>query len=82
MAPSAGPAAANATGSGGPGSLALFLVIVVPGALLLLALVPEHRAAAAGDAGRMIVQGRVAFAAVGLAIWLGVFISMYLGGGV
>ena len=61
-------------------SLALVLVLAVPGTMLLLSLVPEHTARAAGVVGRVVLQGRVVLAAVALAIWLGVFVSMFLGG--
>ncbi len=76
------PAAAAPGGDegGGLGSLALVLVLVIPGAMLLLSLVPEHTARAAGAIGEVVLHGRVLLAAVALAIWLGVFVSMFLGG--
>lgn len=65
---------------GGFSPLALILVVAVPGAMLLLSLVPEHTARAAGAAGSIVLHGRVVLAAVALAIWLGVFVSMFFGG--
>jgi hypothetical protein len=65
---------------GGFSSLALILVLAVPGAMLLLSLLPDHTARAAGVLGRAVIHGRVVLAALALAIWLGVFVSMFLGG--
>lgn len=61
-------------------SLMLILVIAVPGTMLLLSMLPEHTARAAGAIGQAVAQGRVVLVAVALAIWLGVFVSMFLGG--
>ena len=65
---------------GGFSSLVFVLIVAVPGTMLLLSLVPAHTARAAGAAGRVVVQSRVVLAALALAIWLGVFVSMFLGG--
>lgn len=62
------------------GSLALILIVAVPGTLLLLSLLPEHATRAAGAVGRLVVESRVVFAALALAIWLGVVVSVFFGG--
>jgi hypothetical protein len=89
-APSGEPSADVVTLSGSSGSAfgapfggPLFvLVLVVPGVMLLLSLMPTHTAAAAGAVGRVVIQGRVMLAALALAIWLGVLVSMLFGGSV
>jgi hypothetical protein len=64
----------------GLGTLVLVLVLGVPGAMLLLAMLPEHAVRAAGSAGRLVAHSRVLLAAVAFAIWIGVVISFVLGG--
>lgn len=48
--------------------------------MLLLATLPEQATRAAGALGELIVHSRVLLAAAALAIWLGVFVSLLLGG--
>jgi len=55
-------------------------VIGIPALMLLVAMMPTHTVAAAGVVGRAVIHGRVVLAALALAIWLGVFVSMLLGG--
>ncbi|MDH4176866.1 MAG: hypothetical protein OEV72_04745 [Thermoleophilia bacterium] len=55
-------------------------MIGIPALMLLVAMMPTHTVAAAGVVGRAVIHGRVVLAALALAIWLGVFVSMLLGG--
>jgi hypothetical protein len=61
------------------GAVGLLLFGVVPAVLVLLALVPE-RAVEVGPVGRLVVHARLGFLAVAAAIWLGVLVSMVVGG--
>ncbi len=70
----------GSAGSEGLGGPLLVLVLALPALMLLVSMMPTHTMAAAGVVGRAVVHGRVVLAALALAVWLGVFVSLLLGG--
>ncbi len=56
------------------------MLLAGPALMLLVSMTPERTAFAAGAVGRAVIHGRVVLAALALAIWLGVFVSLLLGG--